>query len=83
MPSTLMRPKTVIQETKKRQPSFENAQSSALPRPCGDNFSIDFVARLSVCYLRVDGNPNVPATLSLALFLPCRRYGNLTPTRYS
>ena len=82
MPSTLMRPKTVIQETKK-QPSFENAQSSALPRPCGDNFSIDFVARLSVCYLRVDGNPNVPATLSLALLLPCQRYVNFTQNRYN
>lgn len=48
-----------------------------------DHFRIDFVVRPSVCYRHVVVKPNVPAPLSLALFLPCRRYDNLTPTRSS
>jgi hypothetical protein len=38
-----------------------------------DHFRIAFVVRPSVCYPQVAGESNVPATLSLALFLPCRR----------
>ncbi|HBR51581.1 MAG TPA: hypothetical protein DEA71_16025 [Nitrospira sp.] len=38
-----------------------------------DHFRIAFVVRPSVCYPEVAREPNVPAILSLALFLPCRR----------
>ena len=38
-----------------------------------DHFRIAFVVRPSVCYPELAREPNVPATLSLALFLPCRR----------
>ena len=38
-----------------------------------DHFRIAFVVRPSVWYPQVAREPNVPATLSLALFLPCCR----------